>query len=149
MARSSRTHLSGDGMNADDTSPRVLTKQQFGAKLYRLMVSRGWNQSELARRAGLQRDSISTYVNGRSFPTPLSLQGLARAFEMTPEQLLPNYAHRAIQADSDITDMYVDMKVSPSDPKRALLRINQMVPRSLAVKILSMLETDDAVSNGA
>jgi transcriptional regulator with XRE-family HTH domain len=149
MARSNRTHLSGDKMDANEMPPKVLTKHEFGQRLYQLMVRRGWNQSEVARRAGLQRDSISTYVNGRSFPTPLSLQALARAFDMDPDQLLPNYAHRAMEADARVADMYVDMKVSPSDPKRALLRINQMVPRALAVKILSMLETDDSVSNGA
>lgn len=51
----------------------------WGRRLLRLMLRRGMRQSELARRAGMPRNNVSTYVNGRSYPTPLNLQRLALA----------------------------------------------------------------------
>lgn len=92
MVRDIRTHTP-DG-TTDTTvylAPKHLTKQEFAKRLYRLMLKRGWNQSELARRADLPRDSVSTYIRAKVMPTPQSAQRLARALGITPEELMPNH----------------------------------------------------------
>lgn len=55
MARRVRTYLDGDAQTDEALRPKHLTKQEFGKKLYRLMVMKGWNQSELARSARADR----------------------------------------------------------------------------------------------
>ena len=77
-------HDSTDQSQLSNLIPRHLSKQEFGKRLYKLMLERGWHQSELARQSGLPRDSISVYVRGKSLPTPTSLQALARAFGVQP-----------------------------------------------------------------
>ena len=59
-----------DGAVKTDLTPKSLTKQEFGKRLYSLMVERGWQQSDLARAAGIGRDSVSTYMRGHSLPGP-------------------------------------------------------------------------------
>ncbi len=43
----------------------------------------GWNQSELARRAGLRPAAISTYCRGKDVPSPESMTKLARVLGWT------------------------------------------------------------------
>jgi transcriptional regulator with XRE-family HTH domain len=120
----------------EDNGP--LTKQEFGRKLYRLMLASGWNQSELARQANLPRDSISTYIRGRSFPTPKSLQALADALGTTPGDLLPTAVGNA--KGEDVPE--IDMKVSPSAPGAAWLKVNRLVSLACAAKIIELLNED-------
>ena len=49
-----------------DLSQKVLQKQEFGRRVYALMMEKPWTQSELARASGLGRDSISQYVRGKA-----------------------------------------------------------------------------------
>lgn len=141
MPRKVRSHVTED-LAATETplTPRHLTKQEFGKRLWRLMVDRGWHQSELARRSGLPRDSISVYIRGKSLPTPVSLQALARVFSMEPHELLPNHAESAIDEDHPS----LEMKVSPNAPNVAWLRVNRLVSIKTAVKIVELLEGDHA-----
>lgn len=134
MTRSTRFHLD----EAPDDSIRHLNKEQFGRRLYSRMLDMGWNQSELARQAGLPRDSISTYVRGKSLPTPLSLKKLADALHTRPEVLLPNSTEQAIDKDSPA----MEMKVSTADPTKAWLRVNRMVTLPNAAKIMGILSED-------
>jgi len=134
MSRSTRYHLD----EIPDGANRHLSKEQFGRKLYHLMLEKGWNQSELARRADLTRDSISTYIRGKSLPTALSLSKLAKALGMESTELLPNAAEGAIAADVPS----IDFKVSEADPTVAWLRINRRVKVQTATKILSLLASD-------
>jgi transcriptional regulator with XRE-family HTH domain len=45
--------------------------------------------TELARKAKLSKDAISTYTSMRSLPTPKTLARLAHALECKPDDLLP------------------------------------------------------------
>ncbi|MGE0211795.1 MAG: helix-turn-helix domain-containing protein [Parvibaculaceae bacterium] len=121
--------------------PKHLTKQQFGKRLYELMLKRGWHQSELARRADLPRDSISVYIRGRSLPTPASLKKLADVFEIAPEELLPNHIESAIDEDAPS----FEMKVSPNAPNVAWLRVNRLVALPTGLKIAELLQGDNAL----
>lgn len=118
--------------------PRQMAKQEFGNRLYQLILARGWTQSELARQAGLPRDRVSAYVRGAALPTASNLNALARAFGMEPEALLPHYAQsHFIDEDPDF-----EMTASTSSPGKALLRINRIVSFETAVKIASLLNED-------
>jgi transcriptional regulator with XRE-family HTH domain len=128
-------------------APKSLTKQEFGKRLYRLMMAKGWRQSELARQADLPRDSVSTYIRGKTLPTPLSLQKLADALGVASEELLPNVVEGAI--DEDIPSL--EMKVSPNAPETAWLRVNRAVSLKTALEIMRLLEEDhvfDGTRNG-
>lgn len=118
-----------------------LSKQEFGRRIYTLMNAQGWHQSELARKSGLTRDSISTYINGKVFPTPQKLAKLAKALEVPPESLLPNHLESAIDADMPS----FEMRVSPNAPGTAWLRVNRLVSVKTAVRIADLLQEDDVI----
>lgn len=139
-----RTHITGDTLPDHVLAPTHLTKQQFGKRLYKLMLGKGWHQSELHRQSGLPRDSISTYIRGKSLPTPQSLQKLAEALGVKPEELLPNHTESAIDEDTPS----FEMKVSPNAPNTAWLRVNRLVSMPSALKIADILAHDDAINGG-
>lgn len=140
MAARNRTHVTDSTKGGlPKLTPKHLTKQEFGRRLYQLMLKMGWRQSELARKADIQRNAISTYILGKALPTPVNLNKLAKVFSVKPEELLPNVAESAIDSDNPM----VSMQVSPSSPTKAWLRINQLVDTKLAVKILELLQEAD------
>jgi transcriptional regulator with XRE-family HTH domain len=51
------------------------------------------------------RDAISTYVNGRSFPTPKSLELICRALGVDRDELLPNAAIQAINDEHPAVEL--------------------------------------------
>jgi transcriptional regulator with XRE-family HTH domain len=65
-----------------------MTPEKFGKRLFNLFVDRGWTQSELARRSGVPRESVSDYVRGHRLPDANDTKLLADAFGLTPDQLL-------------------------------------------------------------
>jgi transcriptional regulator with XRE-family HTH domain len=136
MTRTTRFHV--DELPNGALAPKHLTKQQFGRRLYQMMLARGWNQSELARQAGLPRDSISTYVRGVALPTPKSLQALATALGVPAAEVLPNAIEMAVDEDHPS----FEIKVSPSAPSTAWLRVNRLVSLSTATRVAELIEAD-------
>lgn len=136
MTRTTRFHV--DSMPESSLAPKHLTKQEFGRRLYKLMVTRGWNQSELARQASLPRDSISTYIRGVALPTPKSLEALATALAVQPIDLLPNAMEAAVDEDHPS----LEMRVSTSAPNAAWLRVNRLVSLSTAARVIELIEAD-------
>jgi transcriptional regulator with XRE-family HTH domain len=57
---------------------------EFAKKLINLMRDNNMNQADLARKAGLTRDAVSTYVRARSMPEPINLAKLAKALNVEP-----------------------------------------------------------------
>lgn len=143
MPRSVKSHLLEEDAAVEGDLVAV-TKAEFGRKLYQEIVSRGWNQSDLARRADLPRDAISTYIRGRSMPTPQSLAKLAKALGKAPAELLPNYAVEAVKTDSAPS---FDLKVSAADPTKAWIRIDRLVSFDTAVKIAALLSAEPVSEN--
>lgn len=141
MAKRSRTHLAGKA-EQHRLAPKHLTLQEFGRRLYNLMLKKGWRQADLARASGLPRDSISTYVRGTVRPTEESLKKVASALGVKPEELFPNILEDAIDADNPS----VEMKISTSDPGKAWLRLNRLVDTSTAVKIIEIIHAEDTAS---
>jgi transcriptional regulator with XRE-family HTH domain len=142
MAYRTRTHLNGDDMTPLGLVPKHLSKQAFAKRLYNLMIAKGWNQSELARRAGLQRDRISTYIRGQTLPTPQNVKAIADALGITPEELLPNHTEAAIEEDTPS----LEMRVSTNDPSKAWLRVNRLVTTKTAAEVVTILNNDDVLA---
>lgn len=141
------------GLVPDDirgTSSRVRedAKRLLAKKIHRAIVEKGWTPAELARRAGLTRDNISTYMRMASLPTPESLAKLAKALDMTTEDLLPN---RADATFSDPDNPTLEITQTPAAPGKARLRVDQVVDFAVAAKIAALLQeaANDAAPDAA
>lgn len=120
------------------------TKAEFAKRVYKRMMDKGWNQSQLARYAGLPRDSISVYIRGRSLPTPQSLQKLAACLGCAPEDLLSLYA----QAAAEIQPTRLELREIHGEPDYIWLKINARFKAETALKILMLAREDDADLGG-
>lgn len=157
---SRNAHFALPEANYDPVGPSpqndAMARQEFGRRLYSLMTERNWSQSDLARRAfgeesakvkdpktgkmrvvkqALGRDKISTYIRGRSRPDPKTLQQLAQAFGMTPQDLMPDSVRRAI--DNEMPAF--EMRQAAGHPDKVWLRVNQMVSAQVAAAVSQLL----------
>jgi transcriptional regulator with XRE-family HTH domain len=149
MSNKTRNHLTDDAdvqkALASELAPTHMKKQMFGNRLFKLMVEKGWSQSELARRASIPRDAVSIYIRGKSFPSPQKLAALAAALGVAETTLLPNQAESAIDEDNPS----FEMKVSPNAPSVAWLRVNRLVSTATAVKIAELLSQESGDGKAA
>jgi len=143
MVRKSR-HTSEPSLEPVTTqlTPKALTKQEFGRRLNSMLLDRGMTQSDLSRAAKVGRDSISTYINGRTFPTPLNLQAMADALGVDKMDLLPNQMMNAL----DDEHAAVDLKQAAGHPGKAWLRVNRAMSFTTAVEIIKLIDAEDAQS---
>lgn len=139
MARKSRFALPPADMPDGGLTPRALTKQEFGRRLFQLMMARSMSQSDLARAAEMGRDSISTYVNGKTFPTPLALKKLADALGVEQEELLPNGMMAAMEDEHPA----VELRQAAGHPDKAWVRVNRSMSFATAAKIISLIDEED------
>lgn len=112
-------------------SNREMVKEEFAKRLYDAIMQRGWTQSEFARHCDLNRDAVSTYVRGRSMPSPQSLEKMARVLGLRPEDLLPNY-YESGQAAVEPT---MELKDVPNEDGYMWLRLNMRLPKKVAIEI--------------
>ncbi len=121
--------------------PKDVVKIEFAKRLQRAMIRKGWNQSELARRAQphmkgkrLERDNISTYIRGNALPDPARLNALCQSLGIAPEDLLPS---RGIPSAADKAPSF---DVRDLQDGNVWLRVNQAVPWDVALKIMVLLK---------
>lgn len=135
-------------MMTTDQNPRgrgPMTKQEFGRRLRSLILEKGWNQSEFARRAsafldkGVGRDSVSQYVNDRSFPGAAHLYAMARALDKDPADLLPG----ADRTPAPGAGAALEIRAVPGTPERVHVRIDQEVAADKAMRIWQILQEGD------
>lgn len=138
MARSVRTPMPIDAMTPAHMVPKHLTKQEFSKRLYSLMLSKGWHQSELARQSGLKRDSISTYVRGRSLPTPQNIEALAKAFGIEPNTLLPNQMENGIDEENPTYNIQMT-----NDGTKGWVRLNRLMSMEAIMQITEIVRKDN------
>ena len=82
-------------------SPRTLPQVQLReivAEWVRVaMGARGWNQSKLARAAGISRQTISEYLTGKvATVTDDTVQAIASALEVDPPRLAADPFHLGV-----------------------------------------------------
>jgi transcriptional regulator with XRE-family HTH domain len=137
MVNETQAHL--NFVDSSDETPQELTKQEFARKLYTLIMEKGWNQSELGRRAGVGRDAISTYMRGRSFPEPKTLHKLSKALGVNPEELLPNVMTNAVERDEPA----LSIQESSEHPGKCWVRLNRLMTSEQALRIMQVLHEAD------
>lgn len=126
-------------------TPDAISKQEFGRRLQKLLHERNWSQADLSRAVqqktgtAMGRDAISTYINGRSYPTPKSQELLSKALGVTREDLFPNATINAVNDEHPA----FEMKVAPGYPGRAWVRVNRMVSFDTAAEIVRLLNAED------
>lgn len=142
MARNITFHE--DPKPVSQLATREMLATEFARRLQHIMVQKGWNQSELARRATEQmtsgeigRDVISVYIRGKSVPGPERLSALAKALGVERSELMPSVG---ITAASRV-DPPVDVR--DIGEGKVWLRINQAVDWPSALKILEILKGND------
>ena len=138
MVRRARHHLDGAESTASLT-PRALTRQEFGRRLSAMILAKNWSQADAARASKLGRDSISTYINGKTFPTPKNLKMLADALGIEPHELLPNGMMEAI--DNDHPE--IELRSAAGHGDKAWLRINRAMSFSTAARIIELINQED------
>jgi len=120
---------------AVDVSARKNRNLEFGKRVYKGIVELGITQSELSRRSGLGRDSISQYVRGRSVPTPVNLGKLAKCLNTTPEELFPDYEHTAYETEQ----LSQELRAVPGDPDNMWVKVNMKLPVEKAMQIFNLI----------
>jgi len=118
-------------------------RAEFARRLSAYLDERGWNQSELSRRASerlqdgeVSRDNISSYVRGKSLPGPRFLGAICRALGVKAEDLIPKRMTRQV----DSRNAKVEFR-AVGDGK-AWLRVNQAVSWDTGTKILQLLQDE-------
>lgn len=74
---------------SDDLMNMPTDRRVFRDRLIARMKEQKVTGAELARKANLSKDAISTYTTMRSLPTPKTLARLAKVLDCKPEDLLP------------------------------------------------------------
>jgi transcriptional regulator with XRE-family HTH domain len=120
-----------DQNNSSVRSADAKEKEAFARRVYKLMLDKGLTQSDLARKAGLERNRISAYVRGNALPTGLSLKKLADALSIDPNDLLSD--ERLAPGKPAYS-----MMVSP-DGTRANITADVWVPTAIGAQIISLL----------
>lgn len=142
-----RSHFSSEPSDGrgEPLTPDAMTKQEFGRRLQSALHERNWRQADLSREVEAKtgrkmgRDAISTYINGRSFPTPTSLNMLCQALDMTRDELFPNAVMNAVNDEHPA----FEMKAASGQPGKAWVRVNRMMSFSTAANIAKLLNDED------
>ena len=120
----------------DAMSNRHLVKEDFAKRLYARITDRGWTQSEFARNCDLARDAVSTYVRGRSIPSPQALQKMADVLGVRPEELLPNY----FEAAHNKQEPMFELRDVPNEEGYMWIKLNMRLPKKVAMQIFMLAQ---------
>lgn len=126
---------------ADNRDGDQIVKDAFSKRLYHAIVNKALTQSELARRAGLNKAAVSSYATARSLPTPTNLAKLAKVLDVAPEELLPPIGD--LVNDNPVHIDTASMK-AVGDSGMSRLQINKIIPTPLALEILRLVSQDNA-----
>ena len=128
MTKSIMTRGGNTDLNDIDYSQKILTRQEFGRRLYNFMMQSRMSQSDLSRASGMGRDSISQYVRGRSVPS--------EALNVEVDVLFPNYDAQANASEQPT----LEMKSIEADAENFWLRVNMKVPAMKALEVMKILK---------
>lgn len=116
-------------------------KREFARRLHQAMVAKDWRQADLHRASGVAKDSISSYYNAKILPTDYNLTKLARALGVTPGALMPGVSPDSPPMPEIETLAMWDV---PGSAGLKRLRVNRIVSIGTAVKVIDMVNSDDA-----
>lgn len=145
MAR--KSHYANEAIESEGNAltPQALSKQEFGRRLQQVLNERHWTQADLVRAVEeetgkkIGRDAVSTYINGRSFPTPASLSLLCAGLGMTREELFPN----ALMSATNDEHPAFEMKAAAGHENKAWVRVNRLLTFETAARIAGLISDED------
>lgn len=139
MTRKTTIHTAPSPIS--EFAPPEAIRLAFASRLQNAMIAKGWNQSELARRATevsksgpITRDVVSVYIRAKSLPGPDNLASLAAALGMERSELLPS---RGITAAVSAAP---PAEVRDLGEGKVWIRINQEADWPTALEILGLLK---------
>lgn len=141
-----QTDMTNDKAVDPNLDPQKKAKELFARRLWRLMTEKGWNQSELARRAGIGRDRVNVYIQGNALPTPENAKKLAAAFGIPVLKLYPEgealvgaaAAHGGFAAMTTVD--LPTLKFETRDNGQVYFQLNDEIPMDLALEFIAMLQ---------
>lgn len=138
--------LVADDIRTTGVRSRQQAKQTLSRKIRLRLLELNMTPAELARKAGLSRDNVSTYMRASSLPSTESLAMLAHGLDMKPEDLLPT---RLDTTYSDPDKPTLEITATPSQPGKAWLRVEQLVSLTTATKIAELLQKEASNDDAA
>lgn len=111
----------------------------LGETILRLLETKNWNQSDLARAANMGRDSVSNYIRGRHFPEPGSLKKLADALRVTPNELCPEGALPVAYEANQFSFHQI-----ASEPLKVCVRMDKVLSFDAFMKIAQIVKEEDS-----
>jgi len=124
----------------------------FARRLEGMMLDRGWNAAELARRAtaklphgaqrsGVSRQDVSKYLSGKIAPSPVTLDVLASALDVSPQDLLPSAAMPVSRSPEQVAAGVAEaVNIRQIGPDSAWVSVNQAVSWPVALEIMRLLK---------
>ena len=103
-------------------------------KLRGLILEKGWNQSELARRSGMRPSNVSNYLRGSNVPNPKQLAKLADALGTTPGDILNVGGEMEAPKSRALSVSQVEEREG-----HLRLQVDQVVPAEVATQVLGLL----------
>jgi transcriptional regulator with XRE-family HTH domain len=108
------------------------------------MLAKGWRQADLVKASGLPRDSISTYMLGKTLPEKENLKAIATALGVEPKDLIPTY----VEVIDEGAESPFEMKVNGKDASKTWIRVATTVSSVTARKIFELIQLDAEQPNG-
>jgi transcriptional regulator with XRE-family HTH domain len=130
--------------------------EQFADRLHDARTAKGWSQSELARqvwgelttkegrKVARNRDRISTYEKGKSWPDPHNLKKIAEALGMTPTELAPDITGSTMERQNP----EFAMTVIAGHADKVHLKVNKLVPWNIGTMISQLLDYVNLLNQG-
>ncbi|HEY1090179.1 MAG TPA: hypothetical protein VGE47_03740, partial [Burkholderiaceae bacterium] len=87
---------------------------------------------------------VSTYIRGKVLPTSLSVHKLADALGVSPDNLMPNYVKEAVNSENP----EFEIRANPGMKGTAWLRVNRLVSMKTALRVMDILENENAANAG-
>lgn len=122
-------------------APIEAIRQDFASHLQAHMLRKGWNQSELARQAGLHmpsgkmgRDVVSGYLRGRNLPGPPHRKAICAALGISSEDLGHTILPTATGANAP------PLLVTSAGDGYSWVRINMTLPADVGLRIQQLVE---------
>lgn len=145
-ARAYRRRLSAPaGMTGVDR----LQAEEFSKRLWTLLAERRLSQSAFARlvwgekedpktgaKTAKGRDRISDYIAGKALPSPAMLSDMAKALNMTPEELAPDIATAAAVRETP----EIQVTVAKGRPDLLHVQIDVLLPAELGAELMALLQ---------
>ncbi len=75
---------------------------ELGEKIQELLDARNMSRKELAEASGLTEAAISRYITGARAPKSISLSAIAKALDVTSDELLGNVSDTKDEVDDAI-----------------------------------------------